>query len=111
MATINVRRLDNDTIEIESATRIINVTTDELNALLTFNLHERLRNAVAYVVDHMIEDEDIDMDDYPYSKDELIDEIYVDFEDKLDADEIPFPDDDDIYDAVSDLIDFYVLNK
>lgn len=111
MATINVRRLDNDTIEIESATRIINVTTDELKALLTFDLHERLRDAVVYVVDHMIEDEDIDMDDYPYSKDELIDEIYIDFEDKLDADEIPFPDDDDIYDAVSDLIDFYVLNK
>ena len=59
----------------------------------------------------VIEDEDISMDDYPYSKDELIDEIYIDFEDKLDADEIPFPADDEIIDAVVDLIDFYVMNK
>lgn len=108
---IKVIRRSTDLIEIESSTRTNNVTTDELNALLTFNLHERLRNEIVYVIDHMIEDEDISMDDYPYSKDELIDEIYVDFEDKLDADEIPFPDDDDVYDAVIDLIDFYVLNK
>lgn len=108
---IKVIRRTPDIIEIESATRTTNITTDELNALLKFNLHERLRSEVAYVIDHMIEDEDIDMDDYPYSKDELIDEIYIDFEDRLDADEIPFPDDDDVYDAVSDLIDFYVLNK
>lgn len=108
---IKVIRRSTDLIEIESSTRTNNITTDELNALLKFNLHERLRNEIVYVIDHMIEDEDIDMDDYPYSKDELIDEIYIDFEDKLDADEIPFPDDDDVYDAVSDLIDFYVLNK
>lgn len=106
-----IRRTPLDPIEVESSTRSFFITTDELNALLKFNLHERLHNEIAYVIDHMIEDEDIDMDDYPYSKDELIDEIYVDFEDKLDADEIPFPDDDDVYDAVIDLIDFYVLNK
>lgn len=108
---IKVIRRTPDLIEIESATRINNITTDELNALLKFNLHERLRNEITYVIDHMIEDEDIDMNDYPYSKEELIDEIYIDFEDRLDADEIPFPSDDDVYDAVSDLIDFYVLNK
>jgi hypothetical protein len=108
---IKVIRRTPDLIEIESATRTNNITTDELNALLKFNLHERLRSEVTYVVDHMIEDEDIDMNDYPYSYEELIDEIYIDFEDKLDADEIPFPADDDVYDAVSDLIDFYVLNK
>jgi hypothetical protein len=108
---IKVIRRTTDLIEIESATRTTNVTTDELNALLKFRLHERLRNAIVYVIDHMIEDEDIDLDDYPYSKDELIDEIYVDFEDKLDADEIPFPADDEICDAVVDLIDFYVMNK
>lgn len=111
MAIISVNRIDPDTIEVDTTTRTINVTTDELNALLKFSLHERLRNEVVYVVDHMIEDCDLDMDDYPYSKDELIDEIYIDFEDKLDADEIPFPADDDVYDAVIDLIDFYTMNR
>lgn len=106
-----IRRTPLDPVEVESSTRSFFITNDELNALLKFNLHERLRNAIAYVIDHMIEDEDIDMDDYPYSKDELIDEIYIDFEDKLDADEIPFPADDEIIVAVVDLIDFYVMNK
>lgn len=106
-----IRRTPLDPIEVESSTRSFFITTDELNALLKFSLHERLRNAIVYVIDHMIEDEDIDMDDYPYSKDELIDEIYIDFEDKLDADEIPFPADDEICDAVVDLIDFYAMNK
>ena len=106
-----IRRTPLDPIEVESSTRSFFITTDELDALMKFRLHERLRNAIVYVIDHMIEDEDIDMDDYPYSKDELIDEIYTDFEDKLDADEIPFPADDEICDAVVDLIDFYVMNK
>lgn len=108
---IKVRRLSPDLIEMESATRISNITADELTALQTFVLHERLRNAVIYVVDHMIEDGDLDMGDYPYSKEELIDEICVDYEDRLDADEIPFPADDDISDSVTDLVDFYVRNK
>ena len=106
-----VNKIAPDLYEIRTSTRTTNVTAQELTALQTFSRHERLRNEITYVVDHMIEDGDLDMSDYPYSYEELIDEIYIDYEDRLDNDEIPFPADDDVFDSVIDLIDFYNHNK
>lgn len=105
-----VKRINENTVELSTETRTVFLSSAELSAINRFSVLDSLRTNINYVVNDMIDDESIDINDYPYSKEELIDEIYVDFEDKIDNDE-PFPSDNDIYDSVIDLIDFYVNNR
>lgn len=105
-----VKRIDECTIELSTETRTVLLNNEEIQKLKDFLVLDTLRSNITYVLNDMIEDEDIDISDYPYTKEELIDEIYIDYEDKVCNDE-PFPSDDDIYDSIVDLIEYYVNNK
>ena len=111
MSTI-VTKINPTTYELKSETRSVMLTAEEVKAINDCRVKDELRSAITYVVDHMIEDEDIDITDYPYTYEELIDELYIDYLDDILLDDNPMPSDDDIYDTVIDLIDFYIrINK
>ena len=69
-------------------------------------LHE-LREAIGYALDDAIGDDEIDLNKYDGTREEFIDEIYVDLEDDVYYGE--YPSEEYIKEKISDLCNFYDL--
>lgn len=91
---------------IESATRIVDLTANEVSLLVNQFMKHGLRESIEYRL-READGDTIDLEKYPYSFEELVDEIYVDLEDEVDYGN--FPNDDDIDDKIEEVASFYEM--
>lgn len=103
---MKITRNDNGTWTIESATRTIDLTTNEVCLLTNQFMKHSLRESIEYRL-READGDTIDLEKYPYSFEELVDEIYVDLEDEVDYGN--FPNDDDIDDKIEEVASFYEM--
>lgn len=103
---MKITRNDNGTWTIESATRIVDLTANEVSLLVNQFMKHGLRESIEYRL-RKADGDTIDLEKYPYSFEELVDEIYVDLEDEVDYGN--FPNDDNIDDKIEEVASFYEM--
>lgn len=79
----------------------------EVSLLINYVGKEGLRSQIGERLDVLAEDDGFDLDKYEGTREEFIEEIFVDFEDEIDYGNSV--DDDDIDDKIRDLADYYEL--
>ena len=97
---------DNGIWTIESETRSIDLTANEVSLLVNQFMKHGLRESIEYRLNERNGD-DINLEAYPYSYDELVDEIFTDLEEKIDYGE--YPDDEDIDSGIDSVAQFYEM--
>lgn len=70
-----------------------------------------LRYDVEEAVKFMIEEEEIDLDDYDGTEDALVDEVMIDLVDTLDCRDGMIPDENEIHDTIIDIIDYNRMSR
>lgn len=85
----------------------VGLTCNEVSLLVNFFGKEGLRSQIGERLDFAVEEDGLDLDKYEGTRDEFIDEIFVDFEDEIDYGNSV--DDSDIDDKIRDLADYYEL--
>ena len=91
---------------IESTTRSIDLTANEVSLLVNQFMKHGLRDSIIYRL-HEADGDTIDLEKYPYTFEELVDEIFTDLEDEVDYGN--YPDDDDIDEKIADTASFYEM--
>ena len=97
MKTYTITRADGTTIEL---------TANEVSLLMNQMQKDTLRSRIEDAVNDM-DGDTIDMSKYEYTREEFIDEIFLDLEDEIDYGN--FVSDDDITDKITDTADFYEM--
>ena len=100
----NIIRNSNGTWTIESETRTVDLTASEVCALADRFMKYSFRQSIEDKLHEMNQDT-IDLEEYPYSFEELVDEVYDYFEDRIDHGDLP--NENDIYDTIIDVARFY----
>ena len=86
----------------------VELTCNEASLLINFCGKENLRQQIEDRIADAEEDW-LDMGKYPYTREEFVDEIFVDLEDEVDCGNSV--DDDDIDDKIADLASYYEMDK
>ena len=92
------------TLERENGS--IDLTANEMSFLMNQFMKITLRDNIEYMLREM-DGDTICLEKYPYSFEELIDEVFVELEDEVDYGNMP--DDDDIRDKIADTASFYEM--
>lgn len=92
--------------EIDSATYRITIPHNDMSLLVNIYMKDQLRDSIEYEL-HEADGDTIDLERYPYSFDELVDEIFTDLEDEVDYGNPPT--DDDIKEKIADTASFYEM--
>lgn len=85
----------------------VELQCNEVSLLVNFFGKEGLRSQIGECLDFAVEENGLDLDKYEGTREEFIEEIFVDFEDEVDCGNSV--DDSDIDDKIRDLADFYEL--
>lgn len=91
---------------LDRGTGTVDLTVNEVSLLVNQFMKNGLRESIEYRL-HEADGDTIDLEKYPYSFEELIDEIYVDLEDEVDYGN--YPDDDDIDNKIEEVASFYEM--
>ena len=100
-----------NTYTLETETRQIMLEGNEVAFISQQLILMNIRSDIEDAVKNLIEDDEIDMDVYDGTVDDLIEEVFVDMEDYMDTHDGERPDDNEIYDHVRDIMDFYEANR
>lgn len=92
--------------EIKDDTYSMIVPHNAMSLLMNRYMKDSLRNSIEYEL-KQADGDTIDLDRYPYSFEELVDEIFVDLEDEVDYGNPPT--DDDIKDKIAEVASFYEM--
>lgn len=104
---MEIKRNGNNYIIERNDGTSVELTCNEVSLLVNFFGKEGLRSQIGERLDFAVEDNGLDLDKYDGTRDEFIDEIFVDFEDEIDCGNSV--DDSDIDDKICDLAEFYEL--
>lgn len=91
---------------IDRGTGTVDLTANEVSLLVNRFMKDGLRESIEHIAEKLNGDS-IDLDRYPYTREEFIDEIFTDLEDEVDYGNYP---DDDIEEKIIDTADFYEMN-
>ena len=91
---------------IDRGTGTVDLTVNEVSLLVNRFMRDGLRESIEYRL-READGDTIDVSRYPYSFEELIDEIFTDLEDEIDCGN--YPDDEDIDDKIECLASFYEM--
>ena len=91
---------------IKTETRSVDLTANEVSMLVNQFMKHGLRESIEYRL-READGDTIDLGKYPYSFEELVDEIYVDLEDEVDYGN--YPDDEDIDGKIEEVASFYEM--
>ena len=94
--------------EIKASTYSMIVPHNDMSLLVNTYMKDKLRESIIYEL-HEADGDTIDLEKYPDSFDELVDEVFVDLSDKIDN-EGSFPNDDDIRNKIADVADYYEMD-
>ena len=92
--------------EIKSSTYSTIIPHNDVSLLLNVYMKDSLRDSIEYEL-READGDTIDLEKYPYSFEELVDEIYVDLEDEVDFGNPPT--DKDIKDMIQGVASFYEM--
>lgn len=92
--------------EIDTSTYQMIVPHSEMSLLVNQYMKDSLRQSIEYEL-HEADGDTIDLERYPYSFEELVDEIFVDLEDEIDCGN--YPSDDDVKEKIADTANFYEM--
>ena len=95
-----------NTYTLETETRQIMLEGNEVAFISQQLILMNIRSDIEDAVKNLIEDDEINMDVYDGTVDDLIEEVFVDMEDYMDTHDGERPDDNEIYDHVRDIMDF-----
>lgn len=101
----NINRTESG-YEIDSATYRITIPLNDMSLLMNRYMKDSLRDSIIYEL-HEADGDTIDISKYPYSFEELVDEVFVDLEDEVDYGNPP--DDEDIKDKIAEVASFYEM--
>lgn len=90
--------------EIKADTYSMIIPHNDMSLLMNRFMKDSLRDSIEYELLEAHEDT-IDLSKYPYSHEELVDEIFTDLEDEIDYGNPPT--DDDIKDKIAEVASFY----
>ena len=99
-------RNENGTYTFERENGSLDLTANELSLLMNQYLKMSLRDSIIYRL-HEADGDTLSLEKYPYSFDELVDEIYIDLEDEVDYGNLP--DDEDIDAKIEEVASFYEM--
>lgn len=92
--------------EIQTSTYSMVIPHREMSLLMNRYMKDSLRDSVEYEL-READGDTIDLEKYPYSFEELVDEIYVDLEDEVDYGNPPT--DEDIKDKIQEVASYYEM--
>lgn len=92
--------------EIKSSTYTINIPLNDMSLLMNRYMKDSLRSSIEYEL-KQADGDTIDISKYPYSYEELIDEVFVDLEDEIDYGNPPT--DEDIKNKIEEVASFYEM--
>ena len=92
--------------EIKAETYSMIIPHNAMSLLMNRYMKDSLRDSVEYEL-READGDTIDLEKYPYTFDELVDEVFVDLEDEIDYGN--FPDDEDIKAKIEEVASFYEM--
>lgn len=92
--------------EINATTYSMIIPHSDMSLLVNIYMKDSLRDSIIYEL-HEADGDTIDLERYPYTFDELVDEVFVDLEDEIDYGN--FPDDEDIKAKIEEVSSFYEM--
>ena len=92
--------------EIKADTYNVTIPHNDMSLLMNIYMKDSLRNSIEYEL-HEADGDTINLERYPYSFEELVDEVFVDLEDEIDYGNPPT--DDDIKDKIAEVASFYEM--
>ena len=103
---MKLTRNENGTYTLERENGTIDLTMNEVSFIVNQSNKIGLRDTIEDLCREMDKDT-IDLDRYPYTFEEFIDEIFVDLEDEVDYGNMPS--EEDIKDKIQDTANFYEM--
>ena len=101
---MKLTRNENNTYTLERENGTLDLTANEVSFILNQANKIGLRDRIEDLCREM-DGDTIDLERYPYTFEEFIDEIFVDLEDEIDFGNIPS--EEDIKDTIHDTANFY----
>ena len=92
--------------EIKTDTYTMTIEHNVMSLLMNRYMKDSLRDSIEYEL-HEADGDTINLERYPYSFEELVDEVFVDLEDEIDYGNPPT--DDDIKDKIQEVASFYEM--
>ena len=103
---MKLTRNENNTYTLERENGTIDLTMNEVSFIVNQSNKIGLRDTIEDLCREM-DGDTIDLERYPYTFEEFIDEIFVDLEDEIDFGN--FPSEEDIKDKIQDTANFYEM--
>jgi len=101
---MKLTRNENNTYTLERENGTLDLTANEMSFLFNQFAKYSLRDNIEYEL-READGDTIDLGRYPYSFEELVDEIFTDLEDEVDYGNLPS--DSDIQDKIADVASYY----
>lgn len=92
--------------EIKTGTYTMTIEHNVMSILMNRYMKDSLRDSIEYEL-READGDTIDLERYPYSFEELVDEVFVDLEDEIDFGNPPT--DDDIKNKIAEVASFYEM--
>lgn len=102
-----ITKIDNTTYELKAENRTVLLTAEDVKAIHEQVLKEQLYGAIDYAINEVVKDETADINDYPFTYEELIKEIFDEYAEDVIENGNPMPSENDLYDSVVDLLCAY----
>ena len=93
--------------EIKASTYTITIPHNDMSLLVNTYMKDQLRESVIYEL-HEADGDTIDLEKYPDSFDDLVEEVFVDLADEIDYGN--FPNDEDIQNKIADITSYYDMD-
>lgn len=93
--------------KIVSPTYQITIPHRDMSLLVNIYMKDSLRNSIEYEL-READGDTIDLERYPHSFEELVDEIFVDLENEIDYGNLPT--DEDIQEKIADIAGYYDMD-
>lgn len=93
--------------EIKADTYSMIVPHNDMSLLVNTYMKDQLRESVIYEL-HEADGDTIDLEKYPDSFDDLVEEVFVDLADEIDYGN--FPNDEDIRNKIADVTGYYDMD-
>ena len=103
---MKITRNDNGIWTLERENGTVDLTANEVSLLVNQFMKHGLRESIIDRL-HEADGDTIDLEKYPYTFDELVDEVFVELEDEVDYGN--YPDEDDIDEKIADTASFYEM--